>query len=55
MIILTMTIERMCITWDERGASEAIKSGGGSLLAAVIAYAVMNFAALQYLMLGTRV
>lgn len=50
MIILTMTIERMCVTWDERGASEAIKSGAGSLLAAVIAYAVMNFAALQYLM-----
>src|SRR5690606_19888553 len=25
MVILTMTIERMCITWDERGASEAIK------------------------------
>ncbi|MDF1827948.1 MAG: inactive transglutaminase family protein [Legionellaceae bacterium] len=50
MIILTMTIERMCVTWDERGASEAIKSGSGSLLAAVIAYAVMNFEALQYLM-----
>jgi|TARA_R110002126_G_scaffold110918_2_gene248590 hypothetical protein len=50
MIILTMTIERMCVTWDERGAYEAIKSGGGSLLAAVIAYAVMNFPALQYLM-----
>lgn len=49
MIILTMTIERMCITWDERGASEAIKAGGGSLLAAVIAYAVMSFTALQYL------
>lgn len=50
MIILTMTIERMCITWDERGASEAIKAGGGSLFAAVLAYAVMNFEALQYLM-----
>ena len=32
MVILTMTIERMCITWDERGAAEAIKSGVGSLL-----------------------
>ncbi len=50
MIILTMTIERMCITWDERGASEAIKSGAGSLLAAVMAYAVMNVSAVQYLM-----
>ena len=49
MIILTMTIERMCITWDERGAFEAIKAGGGSLLAAVIAFAAMNFTSLQYL------
>jgi len=49
MIILTMTIERMCVTWDERGASEAMKAGGGSLLAAVIAYGVMSFTALQYL------
>ena len=49
MVILTMTIERMCITWDERGASEAIKSGVGSLFAAVISYWAMSFAPLQYL------
>ncbi|KTC84644.1 MULTISPECIES: inactive transglutaminase family protein [Legionella] len=49
MVILTMTIERMCITWDERGASEAIKSGAGSLIAAVIAYGAMNYAPMQYL------
>lgn len=50
MVILTMTIERMCITWDERGAFEAIKCGLGSLFAAVITYTVMNLNALQYLM-----
>lgn len=50
MVILTMTIERMCITWDERGASEAIKSGAGSLFSAVISYWVMSFEPLQYLM-----
>jgi hypothetical protein len=50
MIILTMTIERMCIMWDERGASDAIKSGIGSLAAAVIAFAAMSNASLQYLM-----
>jgi hypothetical protein len=50
MIILTMTIERMCITWDERGAYEAVLCGGGSLLAAVIAFSVMNLQSLQYLM-----
>lgn len=49
MIILTMTIERMCITWDERGASEAIKSGIGSLIAAVISYWAMSYEPLQYL------
>ncbi|MDI1353068.1 MAG: inactive transglutaminase family protein [bacterium] len=49
MVILTMTIERMCITWDERGAAEAIKSGVGSLVAAVISYWAMSFEPLQYL------
>jgi hypothetical protein len=49
MVILTMTIERMCITWDERGALEAIKSGAGSLLAAVIAYFAMSYEPMQYL------
>lgn len=49
MVILTMTIERMCVTWDERGAKEAIKSGLGSLVAAVLCYGAMNYAPLQYL------
>lgn len=49
MVILTMTIERMCITWDERGASEAIKSGLGSLFAAVVSYWAMSLEPLQYL------
>lgn len=49
MVILTMTIERMCIVWDERGASEAIKSGIGSLVAAIISYWAMSIVSLQYL------
>lgn len=49
MIILTMVIERMCITWDERGAMEAIKTGFGSLLAASITFTVMNNEQIQYL------
>lgn len=49
MVILTMTIERMCITWDERGPSEAIRSGMGSLFAAVVAYTVMSNPAVEYL------
>ena len=50
MVILTMTIERMCITWDERGAYEAIKAGVGSMVAAVICYGAMSYAPMQYLM-----
>jgi hypothetical protein len=50
MVILTMTIERMCIVWDERGPSEALKSGLGSLLAALIAYSAMTNNEIQYLM-----
>ena len=50
MVILTMTIERMCVTWDERGPSEAIKSGSGSMLAAVITYWVITYPPLQYLL-----
>ena len=49
MVILTMTIERMCITWDERGAFDAIKSGVGSLIAATLAYWAMSYPPLQYL------
>jgi hypothetical protein len=49
MVILTMTIERMCIMWDERGAYEAIKSGVGSMVAAVIAFFAMSYAPMQYL------
>lgn len=49
MVILTMTIERMCITWDERGAADAIKSGIGSMAAAVICFGAMNNASIQYL------
>jgi len=42
MVILTMTIERMSIVWDEHGAGEAIQQGAGSLLAAALVYLVMR-------------
>jgi hypothetical protein len=41
MVIMTMTIERMSIVWDERGSAEALLQGAGSLIAAAIAYLVM--------------
>ncbi|GAB2799440.1 inactive transglutaminase family protein [Halomonas shantousis] len=42
MIILSWTIERMSILWEEEGPKEVIKQGGGSLLTAVLAYLAMN-------------
>ncbi|MEY2699511.1 MAG: hypothetical protein RIQ52_266 [Pseudomonadota bacterium] len=42
MVIMAMTIERMSVVWDERGAGEAVKQGLGSLLVAVMSYLVMS-------------
>jgi hypothetical protein len=49
MVIMTMTIERMSIVWEERGPQEAIKQGLGSLAAAVVAYLVMHLRLVQHL------
>ncbi|MGQ9426802.1 inactive transglutaminase family protein [Gilvimarinus sp. F26214L] len=42
VIILSWTIERMSILWEEEGPREVVVQGGGSLLVAVLAYAVMT-------------
>ena len=49
MVILTMTIERMSITWEERGPAEAIQQGIGSLLTACIAFLAMKNTYLNHL------
>lgn len=49
MVILTMTIERMSIVWEERGPREALSAGLGSLVTAVGAYIVMNIKLLDHL------
>ncbi len=49
MVIMTMTIERMSIVWEERGAAEALQQGLGSLLVASLAYLTMNIAMLQHI------
>ena len=49
MVILTMTIERMSIVWEERGPAAAVKQGAGSLLAASLAYLVMNISLVEHL------
>ncbi|MFL6617170.1 MAG: inactive transglutaminase family protein [Povalibacter sp.] len=50
MVIISMTIERMSIVWEERGASEAIQEGVGSLIVAAVAYLVMGILWLEHLM-----
>lgn len=48
MVILTMTIERLSITWEERGAAHAFKVAMGTLLAATLAYLLMSIPELTY-------
>ncbi len=50
IVILTMVIERMSISWEENGPFEAIKEGFGSMVIATIGYFVMTNDQLQYLM-----
>ncbi len=42
MIILSWTIERMSILWEEEGPKEVLIQGSGSLIVAVIAYLAMT-------------
>jgi len=49
MVILAMTIERMSVVWEERGATEAIQQGLGSLLVAIICYAIMDLELIKHL------
>lgn len=48
MVILTMTIERLSITWEERGGTYAFKVAIGTLFAASLAYLIMKIPALVY-------
>lgn len=50
MVILTMTIERMCIVWEERGAQESIQQGLGSLTVAVLTYVAMTLPHVEHLL-----
>ena len=50
MIILSWTIERMSILWEEEGGHEVVIQGGGSLLAAILAYLAMSQVLIGHLM-----
>ncbi len=49
MVILTMTIERMSVVWEELGAGQALSQGLGSLIVASLAYLVMSADRVQHL------
>jgi hypothetical protein len=49
MVIITMTIERMSIVWEERGPGGALQQGLGSLRVATLAYVFMTAPAMQHL------
>ncbi|MFZ6046547.1 inactive transglutaminase family protein [Pseudomonas sp. CR3202] len=48
MVILTMTIERLSITWEERGGGHAFKVAIGTLVAATLAHLLMSVPELVY-------
>lgn len=48
MVILTMTIERLSITWEERGGNTAFKVAVGTLFAAALAHYLMSISELSY-------
>ena len=49
MVIIAMTIERMSVVWEERGAVDAMREGLGSLIVAVAAYAFMGLPWLEHI------
>jgi len=49
MVILTMTIERMTVTWEERGAGEALQQAAGSLAVAAVCFLIISHATIEHL------
>ena len=49
IVILTMTIERLSVTWEENGPLDASKEFAGSVVVAVAAYLVMGVELVQHL------
>jgi len=49
MVIIAMTIERMSVIWEERGAADAMRAGLGSLVIAVFAYIGMGLGWIEHL------
>lgn len=49
LVILTMTIERVSVTWDESGPAEAIKMAVFSLVIAAFCYALISARPVQHI------
>jgi hypothetical protein len=49
IVILTMTIERMSVVWEERGAAEALQQAAGSMAVGALCYLVMNVRLVEHL------
>lgn len=49
MVIMTMTIERVSVIWDELGAQTALKQAFGSLAIAALCYLVMSHPMVEHL------
>ncbi len=49
IIIISWTIERMSILWEDEGPREVFIQGGGSLLVAVLAYLLMRWPLMAHL------
>jgi hypothetical protein len=49
IVILTMTIERMTVVWEERGAGEAMQQAVGSLLVGILCYMLMRLSYVEHL------
>ena len=50
VVIMTMTIERMSVTWEENGPQDALIEGVGSLVVAIAAYLAMQSEHLAHLL-----
>ncbi|MEQ8230008.1 MAG: UUP1 family membrane protein [Rhodospirillales bacterium] len=49
MVILTMTVERMSVIWDERGPRDAMQQGVGSLIVATACYLLISYPMTEHL------
>lgn len=49
IVILTMTIERMTLVWEERGAQEAFQQAAGSIAVGALCYLLMNVRVVEHL------